>query len=75
MNNYIDIFGNNWSDDIEDLAYLYDSFKIEKSNTEKLKFIKLSKNNGEIMKIEVLKNFEKLKNFNDFIIYKHFSNI
>ena len=66
----LQLFGNSWSDDIEDLAYLYDSF-----NTKFLKFIKLGKDNGEIVKIEVLKNIEKLKNFNDFIIYKHFSNL
>lgn len=55
----VEIFGKNWSDDVEDLAYFYES----------LDAIKLTKNNdGTIKSICVINKIITFKNFNTEII-------
>jgi hypothetical protein len=60
-NKVIELFGSNWENDVEDIAYLINTLFYDK--------VKLMKNiNGTISKIEIINRINKLKNFNNFII-------
>ncbi len=60
-NKVIELFGSNWENDVEDIAYLINTLFYDK--------VKLIKNiNGTISKIEIINSINKLKNFNNFII-------
>jgi hypothetical protein len=55
----INLFGKNWRDDIEDLAYFYES----------LKYIEIIKNEDyTIANLKIINNIPIIKNFNDYII-------
>lgn len=70
----INLFGKNWKDDIEDLAYFYESLKIDLFRSKN--YIELIKNeNGIINSISILENIPMFKDFNDIIIYYFSSNI
>ena len=57
----LEIFGNNWYDDIEDLIYFYES--LEYNNIEK--YVKLIKNkDGTINTINIINKIPKYNNFN-----------
>ena len=68
----IDIFGNNWKDDVEDIAYflenLYDEFNINLkigNNQNKYKYVILIKNrDGIINELKVMNKIPKQINFN-----------
>jgi hypothetical protein len=66
----LEIFDKNWKDDIEDIAYFYESLRCNLSVCEiKDKHVKLIKNkNGTINKINVLFDIPMFKNFNNIII-------
>ena len=56
----INLFGKKWKDDIEDLAYFYES----------LKYIELIKNEDyTISNLKIINNIPIIKNFNDEIIF------
>lgn len=58
----LEIFGNNWKDDVEDIAYFYDFLRASIKN----KYIELIKNrDGTINKINVLNDIPKYTNFNN----------
>ena len=68
----IDLFGANWANDVEDIAYLYETSFNYKNIFNEIN-IKLIKNiDDTLSKIEIINPIKKIKNFNDFII-DHFS--
>jgi hypothetical protein len=68
----IDLFGANWANDIEDIAYLYETSFNYKNIFNEIN-IKLIKNiDDTLSKIEIINPIKKIENFNDFII-DHFS--
>ena len=66
--NVIDLFGANWANDVEDIAYFYDTSFNYKNISNDIN-IKLIKNiDDTLSKIEIINSIQKVKNFNDFII-------
>ena len=70
----INIMGKNWKDDVEDLAYFYESLKKEIFIPKN--YIELIKDEtGIINSIKILDIIPKIDNFNDIIIFYFSSNI
>lgn len=59
------IFGKSWVDDVEDIAYFYESLVLSAFK----RYVKLIKNkNGTIQSINIINNIKDFKNFNSEII-------
>lgn len=64
----IELFGSNWKNDTEDIAYLYETAFNYKNIFNEIN-IKLIKNiDGTLSKIEIINPIKKVKDFNNFII-------